>query len=340
MAYSGLNPTFPGTVTSGQVLQAATGIDTSTGDIIATAGNVVANGNITATTGNLILSAGYIEAGTTPFIFVPPLGGVNNLFIGENHTTGNLDVPGDDNTAIGSGTLNSLGNTSTASYNTMVGAGSGNQISSGKGNVGIGVDALVALTTGNANIAIGTSSAGAGTIQNLVTGSTNIAIGVGAGSSYTGAESSNIIIGTSTGTTGESNKIRIGVSGSGAGQQNATFIAGIAGVTVASSAAVLINTSTGQLGTVASTARLKENIKDMGPTNVMKLRPVTFNFKHDESKSNQYGLIAEEVAKVMPDIVIYDEAKQPLSVQYHLLPAILLNEIQKLNKRIEALEAK
>lgn len=90
-----------------------------------------------------------------------------------------------------------------------------------------------------------------------------------------------------------------------------------------------------------STIRLKENVQPMGDTSaVMNLRPVTFIFKSDESKSKQYGLIAEEVAQVMPDLITLDDKGQPYHVSYHLLPAILLNEIQKLVKRVQALEAK
>ena len=363
MSYTGLNPTFSGTVTSGAVLQAGTGIDTTTGDIIATAGNISASvgivnagtqlfagttvtagtgitsttGDIVATTGNLVLSAGYIVSGTTPFIFTTDVsGGINNLFIGDFHNTGNLSTAGVDNTAIGTGTLSSLSNTTLGQYNTMLGVNAGSLITNGVGNIGIGCDALNSLTTGNANIAIGTDSSGDGTLASITSGSNNIVIGQNAGSGYvTGSESGNIILGAVAGTNGESDTIRIGLVGT----QAATFMAGIHGVTVAASTAVLI-AANGQMGTVLSSERFKENIKDMPSTNVMKLRPVTFNYKSDESKSKQFGLIAEEVDKVMPEIVLYDDNKQPHSVQYHVLPAILLSEIQKLNKRIEALEKK
>jgi hypothetical protein len=71
---------------------------------------------------------------------------------------------------------------------------------------------------------------------------------------------------------------------------------------------------------------------------VMKLRPVTFTLKEYSDKSKQFGLIAEEVYEIFPEIVVLDKEGKPQSVQYHNLPALLLNEIQKLNKRIEQLE--
>ena len=152
-------------------------------------------------------------------------------------------------------------------------------------------------------------------------------------------------------------------------------------MTVSSSATVLINTSTGQLGTVASSARFKENITDMADrsNDVLKLRPVTFTFKNmkpekikldfdpadpflteeqkellkkvedqkhsfinsqEDPHAVHYGLIAEEVAEILPDLVVYDDEKQPFSVKYQDLPVLLLNEIKKLIKPIEVLESK
>lgn len=136
----------------------------------------------------------------------------------------------------------------------------------------------------------------------------------------------------------ESNTIRIGTNGTGSGQQNSCFIAGITGVTV-TGIAVLCSTS-GQLGTVSSSLRFKENVVDMGDesSRLYDLRPVLFNFKEDPEKKMASGLIAEEVDKVMPDLVVYDEDNMPYSVKYHELPAMLLNEIKKLKSRIEELE--
>jgi hypothetical protein len=159
----------------------------------------------------------------------------------------------------------------------------------------------------------------------LVTGDENLLIGYTAGNAYTGAESNNILIGTLSGVNGES---------------NVTKIAGIRGVTtnVADAIPVLID-SAHQLGTVSSSIRYKQNVEDMESSEVLSLHPVTFEFKkHPGIK--QYGLIAEEVEKVMPRLVVYSDEGLPETVKYHELPSILLNEIIKLSKRIEELECK
>jgi hypothetical protein len=142
-----------------------------------------------------------------------------------------------------------------------------------------------------------------------------------------------------TGTAAESNKLRIGTgTGTSAGQINAAYISGITGATVTGSA-VLCSTS-GQLGTISSSIRFKENVEDMGSASndVLKLRPVTFDYINNPEMGRQTGLIAEEVFEVMPNLVIIGLDGLPETVKYHELPAILLNEIQKLNKRITSLE--
>lgn len=114
------------------------------------------------------------------------------------------------------------------------------------------------------------------------------------------------------------------------------------GRTVGVSGIAVLVDNTGAFGTVASSKRYKDNIVPMGNSsdNVLKLNPVTFIYKHDDSKTMQFGLIAEEVMEVMPSLVVYDKEGLPQTVKYHDLPALLLNEIQKLYKRIEILESK
>jgi hypothetical protein len=126
-------------------------------------------------------------------------------------------------------------------------------------------------------------------------------------------------------------------------------MAGIAGVTVANSAAVLIDTATGQLGTISSSRRYKEDIAPMSNMSAMlgRLRPVTFHYKqgHDDgTRSLQYGLIAEEVAEVFIDLAVFKDG-QPETVKYHLLPPLLLagyqaqqNTIAAQADKIDALE--
>ncbi len=160
------------------------------------------------------------------------------------------------------------------------------------------------------------------------TGSNNIALGYQAGFSLT-TGSNNIDIGN-LGIAAESKTIRIGTQGT----QAKAFIGGVFGSSVTGDA-VLVS-STGQLGIVVSSARYKRDIHDMdtASSNLMKLRPVTFQYKEDPQGQRQYGLIAEEVARVYPELVSYADGKV-VTVHYHELVPMLLNEAQKQAKLIE-----
>jgi len=152
-------------------------------------------------------------------------------------------------------------------------------------------------------------------------------MGHNAGVDYT-TGSDNIAIGNN-GDGNESGTIRIGDA-----DQTRTFIAGITGVT--DGVSVLID-SAGQLGTVSSSRRYKEDIEEMAGASdgLLSLRPVTFRYKKafvDDDKPIQYGLIAEEVAEIFPDLVVYNEDGEPETVKYHLLATLLLNEFQKLEQ--------
>jgi hypothetical protein len=249
------------------------------------------------------------------------------------------------NTATGSGALVSV---TTGSYNSAFGYDALNADTTGANNSAFGFYALLDVTTGAANAAVGYESlrsiqagnyntaVGDFTLPVLLSGSTNIALGYGAGRTYTGSESKNILIG-SDGLAGDSSVIRIGSS-----NQTKAFIAGISGVTSASGSAVFINTA-GQLGTVTSSKRFKEDIVDMGDASqgLLKLRPVRFYYKpeyDDGSHLQQYGLIAEEVAKVYPGLVQYDKDGKPFSVRYQFVDAMLLNEVQQQHRQIEELQ--
>ena len=178
-----------------------------------------------------------------------------------------------------------------------------------------------------------------GSLQRITTGSDNTCIGVDAGLNYsTGSESNNILLGAAVlGTASESNVIRIGNNGSGSGQQNKCFVAGIAGITVTGSA--VLCSATGQLGDVSSSIRFKENIESIiDSSDLYGLNPVSFNYKYEEEKTLHYGLIAEEVDKVMPNLVIYDKDNLPYSIKYHEMPALLLVEIKNLKSEIEELK--
>jgi hypothetical protein len=163
----------------------------------------------------------------------------------------------------------------------------------------------------------------------VTTGNNNVVIGYNAGSNYTGAESNNIIIGYgNTGIAGDSNVTRIGTP-----TTNKLFMYGMYGITSSGGIPVYVNASS-QLGTITSSRRFKENITDAKTYDVSKLRVVNFNYINDETKTQQIGLIAEEVEELYPELVVYDENKLPYTVKYMDLIPILLQKIQALEKLI------
>jgi len=192
----------------------------------------------------------------------------------------------------------------------------------------VGASAGQGNTTGNNNVFLGDHAGSQNT-----TGSGNTFIGTSAGTHNT-TGMSNVYIGVQGPSSSESNTVRIG------DMQTATYVAGIYGATASSGVAVYINSS-GRLGTVLSSQRFKEQVHDMGESTnaLMNLRPVTFFYKpeyEDGPRTLQYGLIAEEVAKVYPDLVAYDNDGKPLTVRYQYLNTMLLNEVQKQYRRAEA----
>ncbi len=286
--------------------------------------------------------------------------GVDNTATGEsalaNNTTGTgntaigafalvHNTTGTGNTATGNASLdeNTTGNSNTATgwqaldfnttgnSNTANGLGALGNNTTGNGNTATGLQALVANTTGFNNTATGQNA-----LNSNSTGSSNIAIGSSAGINLT-TGSNNIDIGNA-GFFGESNTIRIG----GNGTHNKTFIAGISGTTVPGGVGVIVGTN-GKLGTVVSSARFKEAIKPMDKASeaILSLKPVTFCYKHelDPAGIPQFGLVAEDVEKVNPDLVARDEQGKPYSVRYEAVNAMLLNEFLKEHKKVEDLEA-
>lgn len=330
----------------------------TSGDIEITAGSLdVISGNVAVTTGNILISntnaagtSGVIKLGGDRFISNR---GTQNTFVGQ--LSGNTSLTtglATGNTAVGyfSGTA-----ITTATGCTMVGVNCGPSITSASSCTAVGSTSLFSTTNSTGQTAVGSNSLmssngnsntaiGALSGQNLTTGQYNVFIGAdGSGVNLTGAESSNIYI-SNQGILGESNATRIGeATGTGNYQQNKCFISGIRGITtaVADAVAVLID-SAGQLGTVSSSIRYKENVKDMGsysdPINL--LRPVLFTYKNSSSKKESVGLIAEEVDTVMPSLVVYNTDVLPETVKYQDLIPLMLNEIQKLNKRVKELESK
>jgi Chaperone of endosialidase len=235
-----------------------------------------------------------------------------------------------DNTADG---FDALASSTTGSDNMASGFQALFSNTKGAENTASGFQALVNNTTGNDNTAVGS-----GALANTSIGASNVALGFDAGSSLTKG-SNNIDIGANViGVAGEANTIRLGKSGT----QQKTFVAGIFGKTVASGSAVIINSS-GQLGTVQSSARFKRAIKPMNEASeaLLKLKPVTFCYKEglDPEGIPQFGLIAEDVEKVDPDLVVRDEGGRVTSVRYEAVNAMLLNEFLKQHSEAQGLKA-
>ena len=273
-------------------------------------------------TGKIALAAG----GTR---FLHNIGG-NNTALGSgalaNASEDFTGLTGDSNTALGQGAL--AANT-TGRINTAVGARALDNNTEGGANVAVGAGALN-NTTGSSNTAVGV-----GALNNNNTGGSNIAIGHTAGVNPN-ASFNSIFIGN-VGSSNDTTTIKIGTQGT----QTTTFIAGIRGVTTASNNAIpVLVASNGQLGTVSSSRRYKEDIEPMGDVSapLMKLRPVTFRYKKpyaDGAKPIQYGLIAEQVAEVLPDLAVFNADGQPETVKYHLLPTFLLAGYQAQVERAE-----
>src|SRR5262249_13627508 len=199
----------------------------------------------------------------------------------------------------------------------------------GSYNTAIGAVALQSSTTGNLNTACGFGALG------YTTGSDNIALGYAAGSNLT-TGNNNIDI-SNAGVPVEHRTNRVGTSR----HQTSTYIAGISGVTVATGVAVIVDSS-GHLGTTTSSARFKEAIKPMEKASeaILALKPVTFRYKKeiDAEHTPQFGLIAEDVEKVNPDLVARDEQGKPYTVRYEAVNAMLLNEFLKEHRKVESLK--
>ena len=248
--------------------------------------------------------------------------GAPNTAIGESalffNTTGNA------NTATGA---NALVNNVDGDSNTANGNGALASNTTGNFNAAFGASALLNNTIGGRNTAIGRSALSLNT-----TGNFNIALGQGAGSRLTTGDS-NIDIGA-FGFPGESATIRIGEG------QTKTFIDGIRGATVVGGVPVVIDGS-GQLGTIVSSKRFKKEIQPMEKASeaILALKPVTFLYKSDATNTPQFGLIAEEVAEVNPDLVVRDENGDIYTVRYDAVNAMLLNEFLKAHRKAQEQEA-
>jgi hypothetical protein len=231
--------------------------------------------------------------------------GANNTAVGWQALFSN--TTGSNNTATG---LLALGSNTTGIFMTATGQGALFSNTTGDSNTANGFQALLGNTTGSNNIAVGFQAG-----INLTTGNNNIDIG-------------------NVGVPGDSKRIRIGQQGA----QHSTFITGIRGVTTQNANAVpVVIDSAGQLGTMNSSRRFKKEIKPMDQISeaILGLKPVTFHYKRDSKGTAQFGLIAEEVAQVNPDLVVRDENGEIYTVRYEAVNAMLLNEFLKERQKNE-----
>jgi hypothetical protein len=276
--------------------------------------------------------------------------GIQNAAFGfaalQNNTDGNFNTAvglvalsgnqtGDTNTAVGWAALaNSTGNS-----NTAAGGGALTSNKGGGGNTGIGVAALSGNVSGSFNAATGMQSlyknvtgffntaCGYQSLFNMTGGVGNIALGSSAGVKLV-TGNSNIYI-ANQGVAQEDKTIRIGAA------QTQTFVAGISGVAVTGPAVHV--TGSGQLGIIPSSERFKVAIKSMDKSSevILNLKPVSFHYKEDldPDKVPQFGLVAEEVEKVNPDLVVHDDSGKPFTVRYEAVNAMLLNEFLKEHRK-------
>jgi hypothetical protein len=305
------------------------------------------------TTGNANTALGFAAAVTNTTGSANTAVGVNSLF---------SNADGSNNVAVGNG---AMGANISGGGNTAIGVGALSGNTDGAGHTAVGVNALAALTTGSsafaANTAVGSNALGSDNTGNgntavgaaalfnttgggntaignfagaaLTTGNSNIAVGAGAGVNITTGDF-NIDIGNA-GVSVDSGTIRIG-------DLNTQFavIAGISGATI--TGAPVVVTTGGQLGVSPSSARFKDEIKPMDKASeaLFALKPVTFHYKKkiDSAGVSQFGLVAEDVEKVNPALVLPDKEGKPFTVRYDAVNAMLLNEFLKEHRKVQELE--
>jgi Chaperone of endosialidase len=273
-------------------------------------------------------------------------GGLGNTAVGWFALSSNID--NDFSTAVGAGALlfnRESNNTAVGaaallfndqgSDNTAVGVASLLNNVDGFEHTACGFGALLSNTTGVQNTAFGAHA-----LENTTTGGTNVGIGRGALVNNTSGSGNNAL-GFNAGlfVTTASNVISIGSVGGNV--DNSCFIGNIFGVTTVNVGTPVLVDSAGQLGTISSSRRFKHEIKPMDEASeaILALKPVTFRYRSDRSDTPQFGLIAEDVAKVNSDLVVRDENGEIYSVRYDQVNAMLLNEFLKEHRRVEELKA-
>jgi hypothetical protein len=260
---------------------------------------------------------------------------INNTAVGAGALFNNTD--GASNTAIGDFALasNTIGIQSVAvGVNALT-----NQTGAIAGNTAVGFDAADHATNGG-NTVVGALAGG--TSNGISTGADNVVVGAFSGE-HIGAGGGNIYLGTSVDPgISENGIIRIGDSALPVGGTTSTcLIGGIFGSSVGANFQTVIINARGQLGTGVSSARYKKDIASMGKSSeaIYSLRPVTFHYKGDETNLPCFGLIAEEVAKVDPTLILLDKEGKPQTVRYEQVNAMLLNEFLKEHRTVQELKS-
>ena len=315
------------------------------------AGTLLANtaDEITAIGAGALFSntTGIFNTATGAFALFSNTTGADNTATGFQALSSNTD--GSQNTATGFATLinNTIG-----SGNTATGADALSVNMSGNNNSAFGASAMQLNHTGNFNTAVGVqalfsnngddnTAVGESALLNNVAGLNNTACGEGALSANT-TDSGNIALGIGAGFNVTTANSVICIGADGQNVSNSCYIGNIFGATSSGGAAVLVN-SNGKLGTMTSSRRFKEEIKPMDQASeaLFALKPVTFRYKKeiDPAGMHQFGLVAEEVDKVNPDLVVRDKEGKPYSVRYEQVNAMLLNEFLKEHRKNEEQEA-
>jgi len=291
------------------------------------------NGGFNTATGVFSLFSninGFFNSATGAYSLANNISGIHNTANGYAALYRNT---ADNNTATG---FAALYRNTTGVSNTAVGSGALSSNTDGGVNDAFGVNALSSHTTGSFNTAIGANALLFDTI-----GQANVAVGNSALQNSTGP-GGNIALGASAGVNVNTASDVICIGAPGDDVDNSCYIGQIFGQSVAlgSGTPVLVD-SDGKLGTVLSSRRFKHDIKPMDKASeaILALKPVTFHYKSDTKGTPQFGLIAEEVAEVNPDLAVRDKKGEILSVRYDQINAMLLNEFLKEHKRVEQLKS-
>jgi len=335
-----------GDTSTGDGTENTTGSENTAVGVAALSNNTTASGNTAIGSNALLGNTTGGTLGTTQTLDVGPNTAVGDSALVSNtiasantavgyealarNTSGLQDTDLGLSTAVG---FQALANATGpgAGFNDALGYQALFNLNAGVGNVAIGGRALFASTIGSSNVALGNQAG-----VNITTGNQNICIGFGAGLGLT-TGSNNIRIGDAS-SENEDDTIRIGRGG----VQTKTIIAGISGTVIPGGTAVVIGGSDDQLGVTPSSRRFKEEIAPMEKASeaILALKPVTFHYKNDNIKIPQFGLIAEEVAEVNPDLVIRDKNGEIYTVRYDAVNAMLLNEFLKEHKRVREQQSK